>query len=101
MDIYNKKNMTLSMPDLSAFNTNVSASLHMKYGVQMVGMNFQNFDENMEYYDLLFDGAGSAFVLKPKPLRYVPVTIPEPTPQNPDLSYAKREIKEDYYNFNI
>ena len=98
---YNKKNMTLSMPDLSAYNTNVSPSLHMKYGVQMVGMNFQNFDSNMEYYDLLFDGAGSAFVLKPESLRYVPVTIPEPTPQDPALSYAQRDVSSDYYKFNI
>ena len=98
---YNKKNMTLSMPDLSPYNTNVSASLHMKYGVQMVGMNFQNFDSNMEYYDLLFDGAGSAFVLKPESLRYIPVTIPDPTPQDPALSYAQRDVSSDYYKFNI
>jgi hypothetical protein len=44
---YNKKNMTISMPDLSPNNTNISASLNMKYGVQLVGMNFQNI---MIYY---------------------------------------------------
>ena len=98
---YNKKNMTISMPDLAPNNTNVSASLAMKYGVQMVGMNFQNFDANMEYYDLFFDGVGSAFALKPESLRFVPVTIPEPTPQDPALSYAKREVSSDYYKFNI
>ena len=37
----------------------------MSYGCQMVGMNFQNFDSNMEYYDLAFDGNGSSFILKP------------------------------------
>jgi hypothetical protein len=98
---YNKKNMTISMPDLSPNNTNISASLNMKYGVQMVGMNFQNFDSNMEYYDLFFDGAGSAFVLKPESLRFVPVTIPEPTPQKPEYSYAQRDVSSDYYSFKI
>ena len=89
------------MPDLSPNNTNISASLNMKYGVQMVGMNFQNFDSNMEYYDLFFDGAGSAFVLKPESLRFVPVTIPEPTPQKPEYSYAQRDVSSDYYSFKI
>jgi hypothetical protein len=98
---YNKKNMTFSMPDLGPSDANVQASLHQKYGVQMVGMCFQNFDSNMEYYDLFFDAVGSAFVLKPAPLRFVPLTIPEPTKQNPELSYKERTVESDFYKFNI
>lgn len=98
---YNKKCMTLVMPDLSAYNTNISASLAMKYGCQFVGMNFQNFDSNMEYYSLYFDKEGSAFALKPKTLRYEPTIIKTPTKQNSAVSYAKREVSSDYYNFNI
>ena len=46
---YNKKNMTLSLPDLSAYNSNPSPALNFSYGCQWVGMCFQNFDSNMEY----------------------------------------------------
>ena len=49
-----KKNMTLSMPDLSAYDTNPSAALNFGYGCQWVGMCFQNFDANMEFYSLFF-----------------------------------------------
>ena len=44
--------------------------------------------------------ASYAFALKPQALRYVPVTIPDPTPQNPNYSYATRNVSSDYYNFN-
>lgn len=98
---YNKKNMTISMPDLSPYDTNISADLNFKYGCQWVGMCFQNFDYNMEYYDLFFDKIGHAFVLKPEHLRYIPVTIPDPTPQKPENSFTKREVSTDYYSFNI
>lgn len=98
---FNKKYMTLCIPDLSAYDTNISAALAFKYGCQWVGMSFQNFDSNMEYYHLFFDEAGSAFVLKPESLRFVPVTIPNPTPQKPENSYTTRDVSSDYYSFNI
>ena len=101
LSYYNKKNMTIVMPDISATNDNYAAGLAMSYGCQMIGMNFQNFDENMEFYDIMFDENGSAFKLKPKALRYVPETIKNPPPQNPLLSYANRTVESDYYNFNI
>nr|MBC8297145.1 hypothetical protein [Pelagibacterales bacterium] len=41
---YNKKNMTLSMPDLSALNNNLPCQLHFSYGCQMVCMNYANDD---------------------------------------------------------
>lgn len=98
---YNKKNMTIVLPDIQANDANPSASLAMKYGCQMVGMSFQNFDNNMEFYDLFFDNDGYAFVLKPESLRYVPVTIEAPSPPPKDQSYEPRVKKTDYYNFTI
>jgi hypothetical protein len=98
---YNKKFMSMSMPDMSAYDTNVSAALNFKYGCQWVGMCFQNFDSNMEYYDMFFDKTGHAFVLKPEYLRYIPVTIPKPTPQKPENSFSTRNTSTDYYSFNI
>jgi len=98
---YNKKNMTISMPDLSPNNTNVSAALNFKYGCQWVGMCFQNFDSNMQFYSLFFDKTGHAFVLKPEPLRYIPVTVPKPKPQDPANSFTTRTHATDYYSFSM
>ena len=98
---FNKKNMSICIPDLSSEAENPSPSLAMKYGCQMVAMAFQNFDENMQYYDEFFDDAGSAFVLKPESLRYIPVTINVPPPPPEAYSYKKRSVKSDYYAFTI
>jgi hypothetical protein len=98
---FNKKNMTICIPDLSQDNNNPSAALAMKYGCQFVGMSFQNFDSNMEFVDGMFDDAGSAFVLKPDELRFIPVTIQLPDPPPDSYSYKERPINSDYYSFTI
>ena len=98
---FNKKNMTLSMPDLSTKNTNVNAATHMKYGVQFIGMCNQNDDSQLKFYNNVFNSNNYGFVLKPAELRYIPVTIKAPKPQNPALSYAERTVSTDYYKFNI
>jgi len=98
---YNKKQMTITMPDLSANDTNSPALLHTKYGCQLIGMCYQNYDSNMEFYESFFAQSNSAFVLKPDNLRYTPTVAKRPPPQDPKLSYAPRAIKSDYYNFTI
>lgn len=98
---YNKKQMSITMPDLSIDDTNSPASLHMKYGCQLIGMCYQNYDSNLEFYESFFAEHNSAFVLKPENLQYTLTTIKAPPPQDPSLSYAKRSIKSDYYNFTI
>ena len=98
---FNKKCLTLELPDVSASDDNPSASLGMKYGCQMVGMCYQNYDSNLEYYETFFASAGYSFVLKPEALRYTLTTIAPPTPQNPDVSYADKTYQSDYYDFNI
>jgi len=98
---FNKKQMSICLPDPSIDTNNPSASLSMKYGCQMVGMSFQNFDTNMEFYDELFDNAGSAFILKPENLRYIPVYIKLPDPPTEATSFCERPIKSDFYSFSI
>ena len=98
---YNKKNMTIEIPDVSSNAKNPSAALGMKYGVQMIAMCYQNYDANLEFYEDFFANAGYAFVLKPEALRYVEVTIAEPVKQNPELSYAPRVTKSSYYDFTV
>ncbi len=98
---YNKKNMTISMPDLSALNNNVPAQLHFSYGCQMVCMNYANFDSNMQFYKNMFDESRSAFVLKPDNLRYKLVTTTAPVKQNPKVQYAAKKINLPMYQSTI
>ena len=87
---YNKQNMTICLPELSARNKNYSSALAMSYGCQMIAMCFQNFDDNLKFYTQFFDDAGSAFVLRPERLRYIPTFIPIPPAQNPAVSYGTK-----------
>ena len=98
---FNKKNMSIVLPDLSANDTNPSFNVCRAYGCQFVAMSFQNYDVNLEQYNDFFDGNRSAFVIKPDNQRFIPLTIPKPPPQNPDLSYETRDIKSDFYSYNI
>lgn len=98
---YNKQNMTIGMPDKGSNPDNPSATIMRESGVQMLAMRYQNVDTNVEENDVFFDNNGYAFVLKPEHLRYIPVTIPLPPPQDPNLSYATRTVKSDFYKFDI
>ena len=98
---YNKKNMTLCLPDLEDKVNNPSSSLAMKYGCQFVAMSFQKLDSKMVYYNKLFDEEGSSFILKPEYLRFKPTTIKIPDSPPEEYSYAKREVKSDFYNFKM
>ena len=98
---FNKKNMTIVIPNYMANNTNPNFNIARQYGCQFIAMSFQNYDSNLEYYNAFFDGKKTAFVIKPAALRYIPVTIKKPPPAPPEYSYATRPIKSDYYNYSI
>lgn len=98
---YNKKNMTIITPDNTGNIQNPSSALGMTYGCQFIAMALQKKDNNLDYYNKLFEDQNSAFILKPENLRYIPVTIPVPPPPNPKYSYAKRSVKTDAYSFDI
>jgi len=98
---YNKKNMTIAMPDKGSSPDNANPIVVREAGCQMIAMRYQNVDQYLEENIVFFDRANYAFALKPERLRYVPVTIPDPTPQNPELNYATRTFSTDYYSFNI
>lgn len=98
---YNKKYMTLVLPDVSDTNVNYSAQLAWTCGCQFAAMCFQNFDSNMQVYSALFSKKGSAFVLKPEALRYIPLTVLPPQAANPAYSYAQRETSTSYYSLKI
>jgi len=98
---FNKQNMTIGMPDKGSNPENPSSIVMREMGVQLLGMRYQKIDTNIEENDIFFDENGYAFVLKPEKLRYIPITIPLPPPQNPDVSYATRTVQSDFYKFNI
>jgi len=98
---YNKTGMTIVLPDNGASPDNPSGIVSRASGCQMVAMRYQLVDNQLMENALFFDTGGYAFVLKPAELRYQPVTVPEPTPQNPAYSYATRNKTTDYYSFNF
>ena len=98
---FNKQNMTIGMPDKGSNPENPSTIVMREMGVQLLGMRYQKIDTNIEENDIFFDENGYAFVLKPEKLRYIPITIPLPPPQDPQLSYATRTVQSDFYKFEI
>ena len=89
---YNKQNMTICLPDFAASNKNYSPALVMSFGCQFIGMSFQKFDANMEYYTQMFDDVGAAFILRPDIYRFIPLFIVKPAPQDPNFAYADRTV---------
>jgi len=98
---YNKNAMTIVLPDNSINPSNPSGLLCRASGCQMVAMRYQLVDNFLLENAQFFDSCGYAFCLKPADLRYQVTTIPVPTPQNPNYSYATRNVSTDYYNFNF
>ena len=98
---FNKQNMTIGMPDKGSNPDNPSSIVMRETGCQLLGMRYQKIDTNIEENDVFFNENGYAFVLKPEKLRYIPVTVPLPPPQNPDLAYATRTVQSDFYKFSI
>jgi len=97
---FNKTGMTIAIPDKGSNPPNPSSILCRAAGCQMVAMRYQTIDNFLEENALFFDEGGYAFCLKPAQLRYQPVTIQPPTPQNPEYSYETRTTSTDYYSFN-
>lgn len=98
---FNKQNMTIAMPDKLGDPENPSTVVLRETGCQLLAMRYQKVDVNMEDNDIFFDESGFAFVLKPANLRYVPIVIDKPEPQNPELSYETRTVESEFYKFNI
>lgn len=98
---FNKKNMTICMPDKGTSPPNPSAVVARETGSQMTAMRYQNYDVNLQEDEKFFNDNGYAFVLKPDRLRYIPVTIPTAVPQDSAVSYQTRQVTSDYYDFKV
>tara|TARA_B100001540_G_scaffold300254_1_gene305540 strand:+ start:616 stop:1800 length:1185 start_codon:yes stop_codon:yes gene_type:complete len=91
-----KKYFCICLPDISTSADNQSATLALQFGCQMIGMSFQNFDVNMQFYSEFFDDHGSAFVYQcPGPHCYIPLVVSpvkqlpkwrtDPSPHKPQI----------------
>lgn len=98
---FNKRSMTIVVPDGGSNPPNPAGAVCRASGCHMVAMRYQWVDNNLLENTLFFDQATYAFALKPEILRYKPVTVSAPVPQNPEYSYETRSVKTDYYNFQF
>ena len=100
LETFNKTNMTIVIPNISVSNPeNSNGMVCRESGCQFIAMRYQSNDEFLKEQLNYFNEYGSSFVLKPEHLRDIPIEIPIPPDQKPELSYAEREIKSDYYQF--
>lgn len=98
---FNRRGMTIVVPDNGYSPANPNGMICRASGCQMVAIRYQLVDNYLMENALFFDRAGYAFALKPIELRYQPVTVPAPTPQNPAYSYGTRTASTDFYSFNF
>ena len=98
---YNKTAMTIVGPNPGSSPANPNAMGCRETGSQLIAMRYQLQDINLEENELFFQTAGYAYALKPARLRYVQVTVPDPTPQNPALSYQPQTTVLPYATITI
>jgi hypothetical protein len=87
---FNRQNMTIVLPDLAEYDINYIYTVPQVLGCQLMAMSFQSHDQNLVTYNAFFEQAGSAFVMKPDSLLYVPTFIDKPEPLSPRLNTATR-----------
>ena len=98
---FNKTGISIVFPDKGINPPNPNGIVCRIYGCQMVAMRYQYVDNYLMENAKFFDENGAAFALKPPELRYEPILIENPPPQDENLSYATREVTTEYYTFKI
>jgi hypothetical protein len=98
---YNRRSLSIILPDNNINPANPSGLYCRAAGCQLVAMRYQYVDSFLNENEKFFDEAGHAFSLKPDRLRGHDIKLAEPVEQRPELSYAPRQIKSDYYDLKI
>ena len=84
--IFNKKFVTMVLPNLSIYSINENSMKSMtEFGCQFLAMSFQTMDSRLQIYRNFFSNKGYAFVLKPDNLRYKRQTVDVGPTNSPDL----------------
>lgn len=79
-----KKNLTIS--HTISNDKQLEFPVHWGSGIQFTCMNFNSYDSYLKAYLQKFNTEGSAFVLKPKHLRYIPL-MPKPVKKQKIKNY--------------
>ena len=96
---YNKKNITMVVPDGSISLENNNPQILFTYGCQWVMMNYGSLDKGMETYTANF--ASASFLLKPDALRFKPVSYTKPAPQDPARSFQPKRKTSPIYDITL
>ena len=99
--LYNKRNMTMVIPERLKNPQNPNAMAARRMGCQMIAVRFPHQDKNYFEQEAFFTSAGSAFVLKPPHLRFVQEYVPAPKKQDKRLSFKTRKMSAPGINFSI
>jgi len=98
---FNKRCMTIVLPDTGTDPSNPSGIICREAGCQMVAMRYQKRDNFLDENELFFKEAGYAFALKPENLRYHEIISDDPIQQKLSNSYDTRNSEADYYSFKF
>jgi hypothetical protein len=98
---YNRRSLSIILPDNDINPANPSGMYCRAAGCQLVAMRYQYVDEFLNDNERFFDEDGHAFSLKPDRWREQVVKLAEPIKQRPELSYAPRQLKTDFYDLQI
>ena len=96
---FNKKGITMVVPDGSTSLENANPQILFTYGCQWVLMNYGSLDKAMAVYTGQF--AASSTLLKPEQLRFQPTTYTKPRPQDPSRSFQPKRMKSPLFDATI
>ena len=90
---YNKKNMSIVLPDRSIGIQNYPVPEGQELGCQMCALAYQSKDAEVQYDLRWFERHRSAFVLRPAPQRWIPIVKHMPPPPPESESYDARQVR--------
>ena len=88
---YNKKNMSIVVPDRQDDAPNPGSVASRKMGIQMTALQYQKNDTSLQ--EMRVFNRANTVVLKPEKLRYIQRYIPPPKKQDPKLSLLQETRK--------
>lgn len=97
---FNRKNITMVVPDIEDDLTNYNPQILFAYGCQWIMMNYGSIDPMMELY--IGEFQLNSLVLKPAPLRpLIPKKYTQPTLPDPSLSFQPMQKISPIYNVTV
>jgi len=98
---YNRRNMTIVLPDRAIGVKNYPVAEGQALGCQMCALAYQQKDAQVQYDLSFFETRGSAFALKPEAQRHIPWVEPPREPRPDSERLDAREIKDLPFNMKL